>query len=334
VEDLFRKLPIHWMWWPALGGLVVGIGGWLDPDVLGVGYDNIRALLAGGFTVHTASALLFGKMTVWIVSLSSGTSGGVLAPLLIMGGALGWLESFLLPFGDPGFWALLGMAAILGGTMRAPLTATIFAVELTGNSHVMLPLLAASVAAFILTVLLMKRSILTERIARRGLHLTREYGIDPFMDTRVRDVMTRPVETLPAAMAVADAIAAFTDPEKPLRHKSYPVVNQAGVPVGMVSRTDILRWTQVGWKDGAELGDATGEVAVGYGDELVGALADRMAVRDLGRVPIVERQDGKLVGLVARRDLLRARARGRKEELHRSKLLRLRGKNRRPHKPK
>jgi CBS domain-containing protein len=137
--------------------------------------------------------------------------------------------------------------------------------------------------------------------------------------------MTHPVETLPATMLVGDAIAAFTDPRAPLRHKSYPVVDENNVPVGMVSRTDILRWTQKGgWAEDARLGDSTGQVAVGYGDELVGELADRMAVRDLGRVPIVERQDGKLVGLVARRDLLRARARVRKDELHRSKLLRLR----------
>jgi H+/Cl- antiporter ClcA len=324
VEDLFRKLPIHWMWWPALGGVVVGIGGWLDPDVLGVGYNNIRALLEGGISLHDTAALLFGKMTVWIVSLSSGTSGGVLAPLLIMGGALGSLESHLLPFGDTGFWALLGMAAILGGTMRAPLTATFFAVELTGNTHILLPLLAASVAAFALTVLVMKRSILTERIARRGLHLTREYGIDPFLDTRVRDVMSHPVETLPAAMPIADAVAFFTAAEGTARFKSYPVVDARGLPVWMVSRADILRWSREGWPPGGTLQDAAGDLMTGYADELVGHLADRMAVADVGRVPIIERQSRKLVGLVARRDLLRARTRVRTEEQHRAKLLHVR----------
>lgn len=326
VEDLFRKLPIHWMWWPALGGVVVGIGGYLDPDVLGVGYDNIRLLLAGGFTVHTAASLLFGKMTVWIVSLSSGTSGGVLAPLLIMGGALGSLESHVLPFGDPGFWALLGMAAILGGTMRAPLTATFFAVELTGNTHILLPLLAASVAAFALTVLLMKRSILTERIARRGLHLTREYGIDPFLDTRVQDIMARPVDTLPPNMTIAEAVAFFTEANGQVRHKSYPVLGEDDIPLGMVSRADILRWTR-DEPDGDQIlaTAASTDLVIGYADELVAQLADRMAIRDVGRVPIVERKNGKLVGLVARRDLLRVRARVRMEEQQRSKLLRVRG---------
>lgn len=326
VEDLFRKLPIHWMWWPALGGLVVGIGGYLDPDVLGVGYNNIHLLLQGGFTLHDATALLFGKMIVWIVSLSSGTSGGVLAPLLIMGGALGSLESHLLPFGDAGFWALLGMAAILGGTMRAPLTATFFAVELSGNTHILLPLLAASVAAFTLTVLLMRRSILTERIARRGLHLTREYGIDPFLDTRVRDIMSQPVDTLPADMTVADVVARFTKQDGHIRHRSYPVIDSEGAPLGMVSRADILRWTRDGWGERETLQAHMGaEVIVGYADELAGQLADRMAMRDVGRVPVIERSGGRLVGLVARRDLLRVRARLYAEEGQRDKLLHLRG---------
>jgi CBS domain-containing protein len=218
------------------------------------------------------------------------------------------------------------MAAILGGTMRAPLTATFFAVELTGNTHILLPLLAASVAAFALTVLVMKRSILTERIARRGLHLTREYGIDPFLDTRVRDIMYREVDTLPATMEIGQAVTYFTDAEDQARHKSYPVVDADGVVVGIVSRTDILRWTREGWTEDETLRDRGGELTIGYPDELVGQLVDRMAIRDVGRVPIVERESGRLVGLVARRDILRTRARVRVEELQRAKLLHVRKK--------
>jgi hypothetical protein len=150
------------------------------------------------------------KAAIWIVALSSGTSGGVLAPLLIMGGALGAIEGHFLPFADTGFWALLGMAAILGGTMRAPLTSTLFAVELTGNSQLLLPLLVASVAAFAVTVLIMRRSILTERIARRGHHIWREYSIDPFLQTRVKDIMAQPVHTLAASMPAAEAVALMT----------------------------------------------------------------------------------------------------------------------------
>jgi len=325
VEDLFRKLPIHWMWWPALSGLVVGIGGTIDPSVLGVGYDNIRALLAGSIGLGAATLLLVDKASVWVAALSSGTSGGVLAPLLIMGGALGAVEAHWLPFGTTGFWALLGMAAILGGTMRAPLTSTLFAVELTGNMHILPALFAASIAAFAVTVLLMSRSILTERIARRGHHITREYTIDPFLYQRVGEIMAKPVDTLDAHLSVTETIAFFTEGERP--HKSYPVIAKDGTLAGMVSRADVLRWSRDGWKKNATLGDipASDDMVVGYADELVGHLADRMAARDVGRVPIIDRTTRHVVGLVARRDLLRVRARLVSEEGDRRKLLTLAG---------
>ena len=327
VEDLYRRLPIHWMWWPALGGLLVGIGGWLDPAVLGVGYDNIRGLLDGAFSTHSIWALLIGKTSVWIAALSSGTSGGVLAPLLMVGGALGALESHLLPFGGPSFWALIGMSAILGGTMRAPLTGTLFAVELTGNSHILAPLLVASVAAFAVTVLLMRRSILTERVARRGHHITREYAIDPFQYTRVEQIMTKEVDTLPASMPVGDAVAFFSGPEDAMLHKSYPVVDEARHVIGMVSRSDALRWTREGWAAGMKLKDLAAQqnLFIGYADELVGQLADRMASADIGRVPIIERGSDTLVGLVARRDILQVRAQSIQDEMGRERLLHLPG---------
>ena len=325
VEDLFRKLPIHWMWWPALGGVIVGIGGYIDPSVLGVGYDSIPELLKGTVDIHATASLLVDKAAVWIVALSSGTSGGVLAPLLIMGGALGALEAHFLPFGDVGFWALIGMAGILGGTMRAPLTSTMFAVELTGNIHVLPYLLIASVAAFTVTVLLMRRSILTERIARRGLHISREYTVDPFLDTRVEQIMAKPVHTLAASIPVSEVIAFFLAAEGPRRHKSYPIVNEDGKVIGMVSRSDILRWEREAHAEGVTIGDMQDgkDVFAGYSDELVGHLADRMAEHDIGRVPVLDRATNKLVGLVARRDLLRVRARVIREERERRRLLRL-----------
>ncbi len=318
IEDLFQKLPLHWMWWPALGGVAVGIGGYLDPSVLGVGYENIRLLLAGGIGVQAALSLLVLKMSVWLVALSSGTSGGVLAPLLIMGGALGLLEGHFLPFGDLGFWALLGMAAILGGTMRAPLTATFFAVELTGNTHILLPLLTGCVAAFTVTVLLMKRSILTERIARRGLHLSREYSVDPFLSSRVEDIMARHIETLPAGMTVEDAIA-FYSGEEP-RHKSYPVTNERNEVLGMVSRSDVLAWARTEAIQTDTLAHALHGTSLfsGFDDEIVADLADRMVADDVSRVPVLSRITGKLVGLVSRRDLLKVRARLAHQELKRS----------------
>jgi chloride channel protein, CIC family len=323
VEELFEKLPIHWMWWPALAGIVVGVGGLIDPAALGVGYDNIQALISGTVLIHAAIALLLVKGVIWVVALASGTSGGTLAPLLMMGGAVGALEAHFLPFGDAGFWALIAMSAVLGGTLRCPLTATVFAIELTGDLSVMPAVLVACVASFAVTVLIMRRSILTERLARRGRHLTYEYTVDPFEVMRVSEIMTHPVDTLPTRMSTEEALAFFDTENGVKRHKSYPVVDAAASVVGMVSRADVLRWSREGWPKGQTLGESpdVGEVFVGYTDELVGHLADRMASADVGRVPIVDRATGKLAGLLARRDLLRVRAHAARLERERARPL-------------
>jgi CIC family chloride channel protein len=315
-EDLFRRLPIHWMWWPAIGGLVVGLGGLIAPRALGVGYDIIGDLLRNDMTVKAILSLVLVKAAIWSVALGSGTSGGVLAPLLIMGGALGALLGHVIPAGQTGFWALLGMAAIMGGTMRSPLTAIVFALELTHDVGILLPLLIACAAAFALTVLLLKRSILTEKVARRGHHVMREYVVDPFEAIRVEEIMVREVDTLPATMRVEEAVRFFTaldtaDGKAIVRHKSYPVVDDAGQVVGMAARADALRWMMSGWPPGAKLGAMLAErpLLAGYPDELVGRLADRMAQADVGRVPVVRRADRVLRGIIARKDLLRVRAR-------------------------
>src|SRR6185437_14692506 len=167
-EDAFAHLPIHWMWWPAIGGLVIGVGGYIFPQALGVGYDVIAGLLQGNTPVRVLLGVVLVKSIIWSVSLGSGTSGGVLAPLLMVGGALGGLEAYALPFEGAGFWPLISMGAVLGGTMRAPLTAVIFSLELTHDINVLLPLLLAVTMSYGFTVLLLKRSILTEKISRRG----------------------------------------------------------------------------------------------------------------------------------------------------------------------
>ncbi|HTC79318.1 MAG TPA: chloride channel protein, partial [Terriglobales bacterium] len=159
-EDAFQKLPIHWMWWPAIGGLAIGLGGLIFPQALGVGYDTIGALLQGSVTTKVILGVLLVKWFIWAVSLGSGTSGGVLAPLLMMGGALGGLEAMFLPNEGAGFWPLISMGAILGGTMRSPFTSIVFAFELTHDANVFLPLLVGSVIAHAFTVLTLKRSIL------------------------------------------------------------------------------------------------------------------------------------------------------------------------------
>ena len=309
-EDAFQALPIHWMWWPMIGGLVIGIGGLVDPAALGVGYDNIRDLLTGDLALTAIVLLLVVKSIIWAVALGSGTSGGVLAPLLIFGGALGAVAGHWLPAASPGFWALLGMAAMMGGTMRAPLTATLFALELTGDLQATLPLLVACGLSYATTVLLLRRSILTEKIARRGLHITREYHADPFDLAWVKDVMIHEVDTVPDSWTVADCVEHFMAPEQ--RHKSYPVVTEDGRLTGMVSRSDVMSW--LGYRSDqvsreAPLLETLGEqdLVTGRPWELVGHVADRMADAGVGRVPVVDDRD-RLVGLVARKDLLRARA--------------------------
>lgn len=316
LEDGFERLPIHWIWWPALGGLVVGLGGLIEPRALGVGYDIISDLLHDHIAVGAVVTILLVKAGIWLVALSSGTSGGVLAPLLILGGAMGWIFGLALP-GDPGFWALLGMAAMMGGTMRAPLTGTFFAVEITGDVSTLAPLLAATVAAYAVTVLLLRRSILTEKIARRGQHITREYGIDPFELTRAAEIMIRQVDTLPAAMTVGSACDFLSSPEK--SHRVYPVVDTDGKLIGVVSRADALRWRGRQEFFAQSLSDRVSDssIPVGHPDDTVGFIADLMLSADVGRIPIVEAETRKLVGLIARKDLLRLRSAVKSSELER-----------------
>lgn len=305
LEDAFERLPIHWMWWPAIGGLFVGLGGLIEPRALGVGYDVIADLLNGHMLARAVLTILLVKAAIWLVALSSGTSGGVLAPLLILGGAMGWLVGLALP-GAPGFWALLGMAAMLGGTMRAPLTGALFAVELTGDVHLLAPLMAATVAAYAVTVLLLKRSILTEKIARRGQHITREYGVDPYELTRVGEVMVNEVDVLDAALSLPQAVKVI----EAGRHHAYPVIDVARRPVGMVSRGDALRWKTEGGHAEECLEERISDAGLGvvHPDDVVARALDVMMATGQGRIPVTDPATGALVGLLTRKDLLQVRA--------------------------
>jgi CIC family chloride channel protein len=292
-EDLFQKLPLHWMWWPAIGAVFVGVGGVIEPRVLGVGYDTIHSLLRGELVGAVIIGLLVAKALVWSIALGSGTSGGVLAPLLIMGGALGAFAGSWIPVGDPGLWALIGMAAMMGGTMRSPLTAMVFAVELTRDFNLFPALLIGSVAALGVTVLIMRRSILTEKLARRGHHITREYSIDPFELARVRDVMDKDVRTVSASMKLtelSDRIAQG-DPELNRRQGTLIVDDQNRL-VGIITRGDIvraLRQDQTGEMTLADAGSTN--LTVAFPDEPLHTALTKMLNRDVGRLPVVERTD-------------------------------------------
>jgi CIC family chloride channel protein len=238
-EDAFQHLPIHWMWWPALGGLVIGVGGWLFPQAFGVGYDVIGDLLRGDVTGRVILGVLIVKSIIWSVSLGSGTSGGVLAPLLMMGGALGGVEAWFLPAEGLGFWPLISMGAILGGTMRSPLTGIVFAIELTHDVNVMLPLLVAVTIAHAFTVLTLKRSILTEKIARRGFHLSREYAADPLEILFVREVMRTSIAALPADAPYETLRHSLRGDAARGRQRLYPVIDADQKLLGVVTRNDL-----------------------------------------------------------------------------------------------
>jgi CBS domain-containing protein len=312
IEDLFHRLPIHWMWWPALGAVVVGIGGLCDARVLGAGYQTIQALLDGSMAVRAIVVLLFVKAAVWLVALGSGTSGGVLAPLLILGGALGILIGQVLP-GAPGFWAMIGMAGIVSGAMRAPLMGAIFAVELTGQFAALPATVAASVGAYALSVLIMRRSILTEKIARRGRHIRQEYSVDALELLQADQVMTRDPVCLPGSLPPSAAIALFAERTA---HRSYPVVDDQGRLLGMVSRSDALQWQVAGVPGDGSLAEVLSDASqpFGFANAPIGEVADLMIETGIGRIPIIDVGTAKVVGSLTRHDLLRVRHRATRAE--------------------
>jgi H+/Cl- antiporter ClcA/CBS domain-containing protein len=325
-EDAFQLLPIHWMWWPAIGGLVIGFGGFVFPQALGVGYETIAALLQGQATHGMLLGILLVKSTIWAVSLGSGTSGGVLAPLLMMGGALGGIEATFLPDEGAGFWPLVSMGAILGGTMRSPLTGIVFALELTHDVNVMLPLLVASVIAHGFTVLALKRSILTEKVSRRGYHLTREYSIDPLEVFFVREVMQTNVAVLPADVSIAELSRSLGEESRPRTQRLYPVIAAEGrTMIGVVTRKELHRLVHEHRGEESPLAAVIKKnPVVAYPDEPLRVVVYRMAETSLTRFPVVERgEPGKLLGLVSLSDLLTARARNLDEERRRERVLRV-----------
>jgi len=323
-EDAFLKLPIHWMWWPIIGGFVVGLGGLVFPQALGIGYDMIGALLQGDVALKMIAGILLVKSIIWAVSLGSGTSGGVLAPLLLMGGALGGLMSGFLPNEGLGFWPLVAMGAILGGTMRSPFTGVVFAVELTHDINVILPLLLASVIAHAFTVLALRRSILTEKVARRGYHLSREYAVDPLEILFVREVMRPDVVALPADASVSELAQALHDSRSRRRQSLYPVVDRDRKLVGVVPRHQLHELIQSA--DGSRLADVVNSnPQVALADEPLRLTVFRMAETGFTRFPVVEKDgSGRLVGMVSLDDLLKARAQMLDAERRRERVLPLR----------
>lgn len=318
-EDLFGKLPIHWMWWPAIGGVFVGVGGWLDPRVLGVGYDTIHTLLKGELVGVVVIGLLIGKAVVWSISLGSGTSGGVLAPLLIIGGALGAIEGRFIPLGDPGLWAMISMAALMGGTMRSPLTAMIFTLELTHDLNVLPALLVSCIAAHALTVLLLRRSILTEKVARRGFHVSREYSVDPLAVLRVGEVMDHNPPTVPAQMKVSELSDLIANGNPQLSHRQGTlIVDDDGQIAGIITRGDLVRALEKFPAGSTVVEAGTRDLYVAFPDEILHEAVTRMVRHDIGRLPVVRRDNPRtIVGYLGRASIMTARLRRHEEEHYR-----------------
>ena len=330
VEDAFAHLKkIHWMWWPAIGSIAVGIGGLVFPRALGVGYDVIEQLLQGDTPIKLIIGVLVVKCLIWGISLGSGTSGGVLAPLLMMGGALGAVDALFLPHQGMGFWPLISMGAMLAGTMRSPLTGVIFAFELTGDYHSILPLLIACVSAHSFTVLTMARSILTEKISRRGHHLSREYVVDPLEALSVADVMRTSVTAFPAETTIAELESALAHNDNPRGQRVYPVIDANKSVLGVMTRHDLLEKMnnlRNGEAQNVQLADMLANApVVAYPDEPLRMVVNRMAATGLTLFPVVKQNGGQeLLGLIGLQDLLKARELSVAEEHHRERVLRLR----------
>jgi CIC family chloride channel protein len=315
-EDVYERLPLHWMWWPGIGGLIIGIGGLIEPRALGVGYDVIDAFLTGRAGLSLIVGILVVKTLIWSLSLGSGTSGGVLAPTFMIGSALGALEGHVLPGVSPGFWALIGLAACVGGVIRAPLTGVVFPLELTHEWSMLVPCLIGSLSAYTLSVLVLKRSVLTERIARRGFHLSQEYATDPLEMRLVAEVMRDdPLaadgeETLTALRERADLHAQWL----------FPVLGDGGRLLGVIPRGDLV-----------EIGDGdrhAGRVAqppriTAHPDETLREVARRMGDHHVTSAIVVARADPtQVVGLLTAADLLKVAVRDQEWEHDRERVLR------------
>jgi CIC family chloride channel protein len=318
VEDLFEEMPIHWMWWPAIGAIAVGVCGYFVPRTLGVGYNNISDLLSHNLSIQFALILCVVKFVSWAISLGSGTSGGTMAPLFTIGAGLGTV------FGAAALWlfpasgidlriaALVGMAALFAGATRALLTSVVMAFETTLQPLGLLPLLGGCSAAYLVSSLFMKNTIMTEKIVRRGVLVPSDYSADYLEQVFVRDATTKSPVIFLESQTVQDLREWVNAKAIGSTHQGYPVVDEAGNIRGVVTRRDFLN------------NDFPPETTVSelikrpptcvYDDSTLRQAADHMVNHDVGRLPVLSRSSGQLLGIITRSDILAAH-KGRLAEL-------------------
>ena len=328
-ERGFEKLPIHWMWWPALGGVVVGLGGLVFPPALGVGYDVIRQLVNDQLTWKLIAGVLVIKTIIWVVALGSETAGGILAPLLMIGGAMGVAVGHWMTPISPGAWAVVGMTAVISASLGAPLTAAMLAVELTHNGGLMLPVLLACVTSYAIGVLLQPRSMLTAGLSRKGLHLSREYGVDPLETVMVSDAMHTSVFALSADATRQDAADWLAKMHQrgseAWSHwqRLFPLVDAEGHLSGVLTRSQMITAAEAGELHRPLLDSDSAKPAVIGPRETLRTAAERMAESKLTSFPVVD-ANGALVGILNIDDLLSARGKASLRESDRKRVLRLR----------
>jgi len=314
VEDAFEKLPVHWMWWPAIGGVAVGVVGWFAPLTLGVGYGNIEDIVAGHFAAGALAFLCVMKFVSWSIALGSGTSGGTLAPLFTIGGALGALAGFGLvavapQLGvDPRIAGLVGMAAIFAGASRALLTSVVFAFETTQQPHGLLPLLGGCAAAYLVSALTMRNTIMTEKIARRGVRVPTEYAADYLEQVLVRDAATRKVVSLRTSDELGEVRSLLNSGRPEYQHQGFPVVDDAGRVRGVITRRSLLDASQPNMRHIGDLGLRPPVVV--HEHHSLREAADHMVAEDIGRLIVVGVDaPHPLVGILTRGDILSAHRR-------------------------
>jgi len=311
VEERFEKLPIHWMWWPAIGAVFVGVIGYFEPATMGVGYENIEHLISGSLAGKVALVLCGLKFLSWNIALGSGTSGGTLAPLFTIGGGLGALlgagAAALFPSAgiDPRIGALVGMAAMFAGASRALLASVVFAFETTRQPIGLLPLLGGCSIAYFVSCLLMKHSIMTEKIARRGVRVLSEFTVDFLEQVGAKEAASPHVVTIEGERTVEDVRTWLASRARGTSHQGYPVVDGHGLLVGVVTRRDLVDG-EVG--AGRRVRDLVHRSpVVVYEESSLREAADLMLHHDVGRLPVVARAaPRKVVGFLTRSDLIRA----------------------------
>ena len=322
-EDQFEKLPIHDMWWPAIGALGLGIIGYFVPRVLGVGYDTISDILNAKMLLGGLLAIIVFKSAALVISLGSGTSGGLLAPMFMgsaaMGAAFALVVDKIWPAANlaPGAFALVAMGAVFGAASRAAFTFIIFAFEITRDYNSVLPLMLVTVIADAIAVRYAKNSIMTEKLARRGLRIHQDYEPDVFQQVTVEEVMAKEFDAVPTNMRVGELAERIAKHDPAVtHHQGVFIIDENGRLAGIITRADVMRALER---------DPSGDITVfqagspnpvvTYPNEVLFDAASRMLRLNVGRLPVCSWDDpGKPIGYLGRSQVMAARLKRLEEE--------------------